>query len=178
MKIKPIYTERLVLRGFEPGDAGFAISIWNDPEMGEYLPDPSIEHVDEEYRKSIENLGDDAECCYMISTLKTTAARIGTCSFIPSDDGTVYDIAYCVHKTYWNQGFATEMAKGMIDYAKQQGAKKITIDINRNNPASNKIAQKLGFIVIGEKTYTKKGTTLSYTDTRYEFTVSNQPDSI
>ena len=39
MKIETIETERLYLRGFEKEDADFAISIWNDPEMGEYLGD-------------------------------------------------------------------------------------------------------------------------------------------
>ena len=171
MKIKPITTGRLTLRGFEPADAGFAISIWNDPEMGEYLPDPSIEHVDETYRSMVEALGDDEDCCYMISVLNTTGEKIGTCSFIPSAGETVYDLAYCVHKAFWNQGFATEMAMGMIEYAKRQGARKITVDVNRENPASNRIAQNLGFTVAGEKNYTKKGTGLTYTDLRYELTI-------
>ena len=168
MKTNPIHTQRLILRGFQPEDAAFAISIWNDPEMGEYLPDPSIEHVDEAYRQMVENLGDDHECCYMISVLKSTGEKIGTCSYIQSTDGKAFDIAYCVHKAFWNQGFATEMAKGMIERARQQGVNKMTIDINRDNPASNQIARNLGFSVVGEKTYTKKGTTLSYTDLRYE----------
>lgn len=172
MKIKPIHTDRLILRGFQPEDAGFAISIWNDPEMGEYLPDPSIEHVDAEYREMVENLGSDEECCYMIATLNSTGNRIGTCSFIKSADGKVYDIAYCVHKAFWNQGFATEMAEGMIGHARRNGAAKITIAINRENPASNHIAQKLGFAVVGEKTYMKKGTDLTYTDFLYKLNIN------
>ncbi len=36
MKIEIIETERLYLRGFEKTDVEFAISVWNDPEMGEY----------------------------------------------------------------------------------------------------------------------------------------------
>lgn len=46
------------------------MSVWNDPEMGEYLPDPSMENMDEEYRKSLESLGDDETCCYLISESK------------------------------------------------------------------------------------------------------------
>ena len=34
MKIQPIETSRLYLRGFTPADARFALGIWNDPEMG------------------------------------------------------------------------------------------------------------------------------------------------
>ncbi|MCI8716285.1 MAG: N-acetyltransferase, partial [Oscillospiraceae bacterium] len=36
MKIEPIETERLRLRGFTPADAMFAIGIWNSPDTGEY----------------------------------------------------------------------------------------------------------------------------------------------
>lgn len=171
MKIEIIDTARLFLRGFVAADAEFAMSVWNDPEMGEYLPDPSIENMDEQYRKSLETLGDDEECCYLISVLKNTGERIGTCSFIPRNNATVYDIAYCIHKKYWRQGYATEMANGMMDYAKRQGAEKITIDINKENAASNKIARNLGFTVVGEKTYTKRGTNLEFTDYRYEMVI-------
>ena len=113
MKIETIETERLYLRGFEKEDADFAISIWNDPEMGEYLGDPTLDHVDEAYRKSIEALGENKTCCYLISESKAGKERIGTCSFIPRQDGKVYDIAYCVHKKYWRNGYATEMVRGM-----------------------------------------------------------------
>jgi [ribosomal protein S5]-alanine N-acetyltransferase len=173
MKIEIINTSRLSIRGFEATDAAFAMSIWNDPEMGEYLPDPSIENMNEPYRKSLETLGNDEDCCYLISVSKITGERIGTCSFIPSKDGTVYDIAYCVHKKHWNLGYATEMANGMIQYAQKHGAKKITIDINKENAASNAIAQKLGFVVVSEKSYQKRGTTLTFIDYRYEFIITH-----
>ena len=63
MNIPPIETERLYLRGFTPEDARFALSIWNDPEMGEYLMDEAMETIDEEYLRTIEKLGEDEECC-------------------------------------------------------------------------------------------------------------------
>ena len=48
MRVETIETERLYLRGFQKEDAIFAISIWNDPEMGEYLPDQAMEEIDKE----------------------------------------------------------------------------------------------------------------------------------
>lgn len=171
MKIKKIETPRLYLRGFEKEDAAFAISIWNDREMGEYLPDPSEENIDEEYWKMVEGLGDDEECCYMISESKETGERIGTCSFIPSEDKTTYDIAYCVHKKFWRNGYATEMARGMIDYAKAHDVKKMTVNVNQKNVASNAIVKKLGFHVVGEISYKKSGTDLEMKDYKYELTL-------
>ena len=56
----------------------------------------------------------------------------------------------------------------MIDYAKKQGAKRITVDVNKENAASNAIVRKLGFTVVGEKSYKKSGTDMAFTDYQYE----------
>lgn len=168
MRTETIETERLYLRGFQKEDAAFAISIWNDPEMGEYLPDEAMEEIDEAYLREIESLSEDEVCCYMISEFKDTHERVGTCSFIPSEDGRIYDIAYCVHKKYWRNGYATEMARGMVDYAKNHGAGKVTVRVNKGNAGSNAVVRKLGFKVVGEKRYKKRGTDLEFVDYLYE----------
>lgn len=158
MKIEGIKTERLNLRNYEKTDVDFIISIWNDPEMGKYMPDPSIENMDEEYRKSYETLEEDEECCYLISESLVTGERIGTCSFIASEDESTYDLGYCVHMKFWRNGYGTEMVQGMIDYAKSRGAKAITAPVNKKNVASNAIMRKLGFNIVGESKFKKMGT--------------------
>ena len=155
MNIEKIETNRLYLRPFTKDDALFAISIWNDPEMGEYLGDPALETIDPEYVKEIEALGDDPICCYLIAESKTTGERIGTCSFIPLEDQTVYDIAYCVNKLHWRKGYATEMIQGMIAYAKAHNGKRITVKIDPDNAASNGVVKKLGFKVVHTGSYVK-----------------------
>lgn len=144
VKIKPIETPRLILRGFTKEDAPWAYSIWNDPEMGEYLPDEAKEEIDPEYIKELEVLGEDKDCCYLIPVLKTSKQRIGTCSFMVSEDKKIYDIAYCVHKDFWHQGYATETAQGMIAYARTQGAEKVTVLVSKENVPSNRVAAKCG----------------------------------
>lgn len=94
MKIEPIVTPRLLLRGFTKEDALWAYSIWNALEMGEYLPDEAKEEIDPEYIKELEILGEDEECCYLIPVLKGSKQRIGTCSLMISEDKKIYDIAY------------------------------------------------------------------------------------
>lgn len=179
MKIAPIETPRLLLRGFRAEDAPFAMGIWNDPEMGEYLPDESAEGMTEAARQAyltmLEGLGDDPDCCYLISEDKHRGTRIGTCSFIPSQDGSSYDIAYCVHKSFWGRGYATEMAQGMVDYARSQGAKKVTVLVGSENAPSNAVVKKLGFQRTGEGTYEKRGTGLVRTDYHYELVLRTDP---
>ena len=170
MKIETIETPRLALRGFTPEDAPFAISLWNDPVTGRWLSDPALEAIPdiEAYTKSVEGLGDSLDCCHLVAVDRATGQRIGTCSFIPRQDGKVYDIAYCVHKKYWRNGYATEMVKGMVDYARGQGAEKITVSIDQANAASNAVVRKLGFTVASEDTYRKRGTDRVSAEYRYE----------
>ena len=59
MKINDIETPRLLLRGFTKEDALWAYSIWNDSEMGQFLPDEAKEEIDEEYLKMLEGLGEN-----------------------------------------------------------------------------------------------------------------------
>ena len=146
--------------------------IWNDPEMGEYLGDPALETIDPEYVKEIEALGDDPICCYLIAESKTTGERIGTCSFIPLEDQTVYDIAYCVNKLHWRKGYATEMIQGMIAYAKAHSGKRITVKIDPDNAASNGVVKKLGFKVVHTGSYVKRGENKVCPEYTYELLLS------
>lgn len=54
MKIEVIETPRLLLSGFTKDDALWAYSIWNNPEMNQYLPDEAKEEIDYEYLKMLE----------------------------------------------------------------------------------------------------------------------------
>lgn len=168
MKIIPINTPRLTLRGFTKDDALWAYSIWNSPEMGKYLPDETKEEIDPEYIKELEVLGEDEEYCYLIPVLKDSEQRVGTSSFVISKDKKICDIAYCVHKDYWCQGYATEIAQGMIDYVRSQGVKKVTIFVSQENIASNRVAVKCGGRIVSESTYKKRGTDIVMKDYKYE----------
>ncbi len=85
-----------------------------------------------------------------------------------SDDRKTYDIAYCVHKNFWGKGYATEIAQGMIAYARSQGAEKVTVFVSQENIASNRVAQKCGGKIVGENTYRKRGTETIMKDYKYE----------
>lgn len=171
MKIEDIETPRLLIRGFTKEDALWAYKIWNDPDMGKYLPDEAKEEIDDEYIKELEILGEDDECCYLIPVLKDTRQRVGTCSFMVSGYNKTYDIAYCVHKDLWGQGFATEIATGLIEYAKNKDAEKVTIFVNQDNIVSKCVAEKCGGNIVSENTYVKKGTNKKLKELKYEISL-------
>ena len=66
------------------------------------------------------------------------------------------------------------MVRGMVDYAKKHGADKVTVRINKDNIASNAIVKKMGFEVIDEKSYKKRGTELEFSDYLYELNISGK----
>ena len=41
---------------------------------------------------------------------------IGVCGFVQSNEGH-FEIAYSILEKYWNNGFGTEIAKGLIEYS-------------------------------------------------------------
>lgn len=140
--------------------------------MGKFLPDEAKTDIDHEYLKELEVLGDDEECCYLIPCRKDTSERVGTCSFMISEDGKTYDIAYCVHQSLWNRGYATEIAKGLIRYAGSCEAEKVTILVAEGNLASGRVARKCGGRRTGERKYRKSGTDEWKTEYLYEITLS------
>ncbi|KAF5075401.1 Acetyltransferase (GNAT) domain protein [anaerobic digester metagenome] len=167
-----LITSRLRLRNYTSADLDFVMSMWNDPEMGKYMPDPAYDDIDESYRKALNELQDDEECRYLIAERSDTGERIGACSFLPSPDGRIYDLGYSVHSDHWNQGYATEMAQAMIDHAQANGAEKITAPVHQENIASNAVMKKLGFTVIGETSCKKYGTGRLLPEYLYELSLS------
>lgn len=168
MKIEAIESPRLIIRSFLKKDALRAYKIWNDPEMGEYLPDEAKVGVDSKYIKELEELENDEECTYLIPISKETKDRVGTCSFLLTDGGDTYDIAYCVHKSLWNKGYATEIAQALISYARKKGASKVSIIVNQENMASRRVAEKCDGKIVSKDTFTKKGSKEVKKNYKYE----------
>lgn len=56
----------------------------------------------------------------------------------------------------------------MIEYARGQGAEKVTIFVGQENAASNRVAEKCGGRIVSENTYIKRGTDMNMKDYKYE----------
>lgn len=71
-------------------------------------------------------------------------AFIGICSLWVREDGT--DVEYMVLPEYWNQGYATQIVKRLIDTARQHpGVSKISGFTDPANVPSKKVLLKNGF---------------------------------
>lgn len=90
--------------------------------------------------------------CFAIE-LKPTAVLIGQGGLSPWQledvDGTVteaFEVMYALGKPYWNQGYATEMARAWVDYAfHTAGLRRLVVGPARANIASVRVLEKVGF---------------------------------
>src|SRR5215468_9201452 len=72
-------------------------------------------------------------------------APIGACGFDMRDAPTP-EIGYWLGAPYWGQGFATEAARAVIDYAFEQlGHDALQAGARVSNPASRRVLEKCGF---------------------------------
>jgi len=83
---------------------------------------------------------------------------IGGCGFFgPPFNGTV-QIGYSVLSQFQRRGFATEMVRGIVDWAmKQPAVMRIIAETEWENPASVRVLEKVGFTATGS-TADMKGT--------------------
>ncbi len=146
MKIKvPLHGQHITIRNYEKEDLQFAVSMWFDEENGKYLSDPQEEYVDEIYRNALNTLQDSSLGYYLVIQIPETKEPVGTCCIFPNEDGSIFDIGYCIHKSHWKKGYATEAICLIVHWIKSQGGTKVTAEAADENVPSASLLIKCGF---------------------------------
>lgn len=141
-------TKRLVLRPMLANDIDALHLIFTDPKVmasfgGDLLSRPQME------RWLQRNLDHQIEFGYGLFSviLKETGKLIGDCGLeqMEVDDVKVAELGYDFLSDYWHQGFATEAAIAVRDYAFDilQLPQLISL-IRVGNPVSIRVAEKVG----------------------------------
>jgi len=84
---------------------------------------------------------------------KSTGAFIGMGGILPRElnEKTEYEIAYSLKPKFWNNGYATEVARQMKYFGQQNKIAQSFISIiDKNNLASINVAKKNNMIVVSE----------------------------
>ena len=160
-------SSRLIIRSTKKADTEFCLSIWLDDEMGKYLSDPPRALAGQIYDEWQENIEIFEGCYYFVAVSKETGDRIGTCSLVPNEDLTVWDLGYTVHQDYWRMGYGTEIIESLMQMSRDMGGQKITAAVASENPGSNAVLRKLGFSVEKEGSFKKSGTDIVYEEYVY-----------
>ena len=155
MKIT-IETERLILRPLTIADAETAYNGWTgDPEVAKYvswLPHHSIRDTIE-WLKEIEWKQDDtghivpSENYIWGFVLKETGKLFGSGGLVWEEKWQLFQIGYNIMKSHWNRGYTTEAMRAILKFAAVNlGIKKVAGGHAKENLASAKVIEKLGFV--------------------------------
>ena len=141
--MKPLETERLILRKLEEDDFDAVHSYISCAETGIYMPWGL--NSEEEAWSYIELAITEAKKepifhYHYASVLKETGVLIGGCRV--SGDGS---LCWVLHRDYWNQGFGAEMGKAMMQYGFEElNLHRLFATCDTENTDSYRLMERLG----------------------------------
>lgn len=156
-----IETERLYLRELNINDFEDLSEILTDSESMQFYPKPfNRQKVKSWINWNIDNYKKYNHGLWAV-ILKDRRKFIGECGITIQDiEGVLLpELGYHINKKYWNLGYATEAAKGCMDYALNNlGFKKIYTYTDSRNIPSMKVAEKNGMVFVKSFNKTIMGT--------------------
>jgi RimJ/RimL family protein N-acetyltransferase len=148
MNIETIETERVTGRRVQPDDLGLLYRMYTNEEVmytlgGVRTFAQSKEYVD----KMLAQWEKDGFGVYMFFD-KATGDFVGRCgirkNIVEGKEET--ELLYGLMPNYWNKGYATEIAKKLVDLAFEQlQIKDLVCFTTTTNKASQKVMEKAGF---------------------------------
>lgn len=151
---KRLETPRLLLRPFEPEDAGAMYKNWaSDEAVTKFLSWPthrSVSDSEEILREWAGRYGEDTFYNWAI-VLKELGEPIGSIGVVELDD-TVDSvlIGYCIGQRWWRQGLTSEALKRVIGFFFEEvGANRVESQHDPRNPRSGGVMKKCGMTCEG-----------------------------
>lgn len=175
MQMPDMETKRLRIRSTRESDGPACLDIWLDDEMGKYMADPPRDMADEDELNFAVGIENDDGWYPMVVFHKITGDFLGTCSVVPMDQGSRWDLGYAVHKKYWRQGYATELLQKLIEVGRKKGVSSFCASVAKENIASNAVLRKLGFYVWKDTgSFRKRGTDIVFPEYTYLLTIKGR----
>lgn len=149
-------TERLILRPMSQTDFDALLLIFTDPKvMAAFQHDPfTPEQMQRWLSRNLEHQGQYGYGLFSV-ILKESGELIGDCGLEQMEVGgqALAELGYDFRSDYWNQGFASEAARAVRDYAFQVLQLPQLISLIRvGNLSSKRVAEKVGMTLSEEFT--------------------------
>jgi len=154
---KILETSRLCLRELEVSDAENFYNLNLNPEVVKYTGDNPFENH-QEAKSFLENYNPYELYGYgrWAVIRKEDEVFLGWCGLKYSSDLDEIDLGFRFFKEYWNQGYATEAAIGILDYGfTNLQLQKIVGRAMELNIASIKVLEKAGMKFVGKFDFLK-----------------------
>jgi RimJ/RimL family protein N-acetyltransferase len=140
-------TPRLILRGFVSADGPRVQQLAGDRAIAATtmnIPHPYPDGAAEEWIATHRETFDSGKGANFAVTLRSTGELIGGCGLVIREIHKRAELGYYIGKQYWGNGYATEAAKAVIQYAFSRGIHRVFAEHYHTNPASGRVLQKAG----------------------------------
>lgn len=140
-------TARLILRGFAVADAPRVRELAGDRAIAATtmnIPHPYPDGAAEEWIAGLPESFANGNSAHFAITLRSTGELVGGCGLMFNDLHKRAELGYWIGKEYWGNGYATEAAIAVIDYAFSRGVNRVFAEHYHTNPASGRVLQKAG----------------------------------
>jgi ribosomal-protein-alanine N-acetyltransferase len=141
-----LQTTRLIIQTFASADEDAYLALLTDPQVAVHLPKRGPDEIRKIFRDTIEQ---DAGGAYfskwaIINKLDNDFVGMGLLRPF-NDDPSEIEVGYALHQKYWGQGYATELTRALVAYAKNfPGTTFIVAVTTLGNTASQMVLQKAG----------------------------------
>lgn len=163
-------TPRLRLRPCQLEDLEPVHALWTNDGVRHFLFDDRVISLDETHSFVESNLLNFEQHGYGLWLVfaRDTNRLVGFAGFLPSEDEAP-NLIYGIQPDFWGQGYATEAASAVLNYAFEDLAlTRVRADVDEPNVVSVRVLEKLGMRRTGQGT--KAGRSLLY------FEESRPPD--
>ena len=142
-------SDRLILREFSMDDWQAVHKYATDPEVTRFMEwGPNTEQNTRDFiRRAIDNRESQPRMHYELAiSLRDTDRLIGGCAIAVSDPESRRGwIGYCLNRSCWKQGFATEAAKTLVEFGFDDlNLHRIVATCDAENTASSRVLEKIG----------------------------------
>jgi RimJ/RimL family protein N-acetyltransferase len=150
-------TPRLQLRPMQATDVDALLHVFGDPRVMAAFDEPPFDRAQME-RWVQRNLAHQAEHGFGLFTvvLAATDLVIGDCGLevMAVDGAPAAELGYDVRSDHWHQGYATEAATAVRDYAFQAlGLPRLVSLIRHGNEPSRRVAERIGMRQVRDITH-------------------------
>ena len=143
---KQILTKRLVLRPLNKEDLQETFLIAQDAEATRYMmfyPHRNQKETALFLEKAwAEWLKEDPD--FYEFAVAYNGRQVGIVSIYWVKERQEAELGWLIHRDFWNQGFASEAAAAVRDFAIELGASRILAECDARNTASFRVMQKIG----------------------------------
>jgi RimJ/RimL family protein N-acetyltransferase len=145
-------TARLELRRYEESDGDFCIALLTDPDVMTYVGDGVVtpEVAARVFATCFEIYEEGRFDIWGVFDIHT-GAYVGHAELKPRKGTDEVEIVYILKREYWGRGYATEIARTVVDYGfRRYGLPRVIATVDYENLPSHHVLEKVGMRFVRE----------------------------